>query len=182
MIRASSRRCDCCFFCLPLLLDVEEFERTETMICLCGKSSSSVAARGDAYPKLDVDADLSICLLLSGRDICAVAAAAGAALAVVVGLFFMWLWLLLCEEAVLLCTGGVSFLLYPTDEIWIICFFFLILILIERRTRSHTHTEIHKTHAKCLRYYTCMQFMNANPANDRAIDSSSETNQTSTLV
>lgn len=47
---------------------------------------------------------------------------------------------------------------------------------------THTHTEIHKTHAKCLRYYTCMQFMNANPANDRAIDSSSETNQTSTLV
>ena len=38
-------------------------------------------------------------------------------------------------------TGGVSFLLYPTDEIWIICFFFLILILIERRTRSHTHTH-----------------------------------------
>ena len=109
MIRASSRRCDCWFFCLPLLLDVEEFERTETMICLCGKSSSSVAARGDAYPKLDVDADLSICLLLSGRDICAVAAAAGAALAVVVGLFFMWLWLLLCEEAVLLCTGGFLF-------------------------------------------------------------------------
>ena len=109
MIRASSRRCDCWFFCLPLLLDVEEFERTETMICLCGKSSSSVAARGDAYPKLDVDADLSICLLLSGRDICAVAAAAGAALAVVVGLFFMWLWLLLCEEAVLLCHRGGFF-------------------------------------------------------------------------
>jgi len=80
---------------------------------------------------------------------------------------------------------GVSFLLYPTDEIWIICFFFPYPYPYRKTnpfTHTHTHTEIHKTHAKCLSYYTCMQFMNANPANDRAIDSSSETNQTSTLV